>query len=202
MLMSLLVSCGVKKPAPPPVVEDPATLRIKSWQALIADNLSLPESEKLVLVNRFFNRLDFVDDLIVWGKKDYWATPTEMLRKNAGDCEDFTIAKYVTLRRLAVPDERLRLIYVKSLEMQQPHMVLGYYQNPFTEPLLLDSLRPQIMRASQRPDLIPIYSFNGDGMWIAKKHGDGQRVGNADDRLSLWRELRQRLQSEAYAATP
>ena len=76
--------------------------RVEEWQTLVDDAQQDSEKEKLTRVNRFFNEVRFVADERVWGQKDYWATPLEFLGKNAGDCEDFTIAKYFTLRALAL----------------------------------------------------------------------------------------------------
>jgi len=191
--------CGAKKKAPEESVElDPGQQRVADWHALMREKRDAPEMEKLESVNSFFNKLVFVDDLYHWGKKDYWATPQEMLVSNGGDCEDFATAKYFTLRNLEIPDEKMRLIYVKSLTLKQPHMVLSYYQDPAMEPLVLDSLVDEILIASKRPDLIPIYSFNGHGYWIVRKQSS-ERLGGSDN-LSLWQELRQRFSQEAIAA--
>ena len=194
-----LSGCGVQKKAAKEAVElDPGQQRISDWYSLMREKRNVPEMEKLESVNSFFNRLEYVDDLNLWGKKDYWATPQEMLRRNGGDCEDFATAKYFTLRHLDVADEKMRLTYVKAVKLKEPHMVLSYYAEPETEPLILDSLTNVIVSASQRPDLIPIYSFNGEGYWLARKQSS-ERLGEAD-RLSLWQELLQRFNQEAIAA--
>ncbi|MCV5869138.1 transglutaminase-like cysteine peptidase, partial [Escherichia coli] len=99
----------------------------------------LETHEQLAGVNDFFNQLYFVDDIKLWGKTDYWATPLEFLGSNAGDCEDFTIAKYFSLLELGIPDSKMRLIYVKAIELNQFHMVLAYYPTPSSEPLILDN---------------------------------------------------------------
>ena len=89
-----------------------------------------------------------------------------------------------------IPDEKMRLIYVKSLKLKQPHMVLGYYAEATADPLILDNLVKEILSAPERPDLIPIYSFNGQGLWLAKQEST-DRLGGSE-RLSLWQELQLR----------
>ena len=174
----------------------PAAIRVDKWREILASDKNTSESAKLELVNRFFNTLPFVSDLEHWGKMDYWATPLEFLQTNGGDCEDFAIAKYLTLRELGVPAERLRITYVNALTLNQAHMVLAYYATPDAEPLVLDNLKASIMPASQRTDLVPVYSFNGDSLWLAKElAGRGQLVGGAG-RINLWRGLLERLQRE------
>lgn len=140
-----------------------------------------------------FNQLNFVNDIHLWGSKDYWATPLEFLGSNAGDCEDFTIAKYFSLLELGVSDKKLRLVYVKAIELNQFHMVLAYYSTPSAEPVILDNINPQIKPASKRKDLLPIYSFNGKNLWLMKSN-NGQLAGDSS-RLSLWNDLRARERS-------
>ncbi|WP_104026159.1 transglutaminase-like cysteine peptidase [Vibrio jasicida] len=169
-----------------------AGMRVKTWREKIDFFKTLETHEKLAGVNDFFNQLYFVDDIKLWGKKDYWATPLEFLGSNAGDCEDFTIAKYFSLLELGIPDSKMRLIYVKAIELDQFHMVLAYYPTPSSEPLILDNINPDIVRASKRSDLLPIYSFNGSNLWLMKSSaGTGELAGKAS-RLSLWNDLRSR----------
>ncbi len=172
-----------------------AKSRILGWQDLIARNQGLDEQSQLELVNDFFNQVRYSTDDEIWGKTDYWATPVEMLSINAADCEDYSIAKYFTLRKMGMPIEKLRITYVKSLELNQAHMVLAYYERPDAEPLVLDNLTDRIEVASQRQDLVPVYSFNGDGLWLAKSRGRGRRVGDSG-RISLWQDLIAKMASE------
>ncbi|MHB1099779.1 MAG: transglutaminase-like cysteine peptidase [Burkholderiales bacterium] len=176
-----------------------AKQRILDWQKLIAKGKNAPIQEKLKLVNDFFNRVEFVSDLRHWGKTDYWATPVEMLATNGGDCEDFAIGKYFTLLAMGVPVESLRITYVRALRLNpvdQAHMVLAYYTEPDADPLILDNLDKAIWPASERDDLVPVYSFNGGGLWLAKERGEGRKVGKAD-RISLWNDLLARMNAEA-----
>lgn len=165
--------------------------RVITWRKLISELDSKKEKEQLERVNQFFNQLYFVDDIRLWGKKDYWATPLEFLGSNAGDCEDFTIAKYFSLLELGVSDKKLRLIYLKALELNQFHMVLAYYPTPGSVPLILDNIDKEIKPATKRKDLLPIYSFNGKHLWLMKGKGNGKQAGKSS-RLSLWNDLRAR----------
>ncbi|MTW21449.1 sulfate adenylyltransferase [Allochromatium palmeri] len=170
--------------------------RARAWQSMMESAQDLSEDDKLRVVNDFFNQLRFLDDVALWGVSDYWTTPFEFLVKNGGDCEDFAIAKYFTLIHVGVPEERLRLTYVKALDYDQAHMVLTYFATPRATPLVLDNLNPHILPATERADLQPVYSFNGTGLWLAKSAGSGKRVGGAE-RLDLWRDLQSRMPSMA-----
>jgi predicted transglutaminase-like cysteine proteinase len=166
--------------------------RLDQWVELIRNDQSTSDMGKLIKVNAFFNRIDFIDDSLHWGEQDYWATPVEFLASDGGDCEDFSLAKYFTLKVMGVSETRLNLTYVKALNLNQAHMVLTYFKTPGEEPLVLDNLINDIKPASQRTDLLPVYSFNGAGLWIAKMRGRGQLVGKSD-RLSRWKELLARM---------
>lgn len=175
--------------------------RFEQWRQLVGSARQLSETEKLEQVNRFFNRQTFVDDAVLWQQQDYWATVPEFLGAGGGDCEDFAISKFFTLRELGVSEEKLRITYVKALKLNQFHMVLAYYPTADAEPLILDNLESEIRRAGKRRDLQPIYSFNGDSLWLAKSQGSGQRVGGSD-KLSSWQSLRQRLLNLQWRVPP
>ena len=172
--------------------------RLTGWKEILTNPKykTLSEQEKLELVNAFMNQPRFLNDIDHWGKEDYWATPIEFLSTNGGDCEDFSIAKYFTLLALGVPDEKLRLIYVKELVIyRQAHMILAYLPTPDADPLVLDNINKTIQPASTRTDLLPVYSFNGSGLWLAKERtGRGQQVGGSD-RIGLWRDLQARMRA-------
>ncbi len=170
---------------------------VAKWRQLVAELQSEDLDEKLYQINRFFNRFDFVDDLVHWQQKDYWATPIEFISTGAGDCEDYTIAKYFSLIELGVPEQQLRLMYVTALELRQPHMVLAYYKTPTSIPLVLDNINRRILPANKRRDLSPIYSFNGNGLWAAKAMGTGRKLRGSGP-MKMWDDMVERLDRVMY----
>ncbi|SDV15535.1 transglutaminase-like cysteine proteinase BTLCP [Pseudomonas vancouverensis] len=171
--------------------------RINEWQNLLATQKQLGELEQLNVVNRFFNKeLRYVEDIDLWHQEDYWATPIEALWKGAGDCEDYAIAKYFSLRHLGVASEKLRITYVKALTQNRAHMVLTYYARPDAMPLVLDSLVDAIKPANQRTDLLPVYAFNAEGLWLPGAKGN-QKVGDTK-RLSRWQDVLKKMQAEGF----
>lgn len=169
-----------------------AKQRLLDWQELIRHDKGTTDLERLHAVNDFFNQVQFISDQQLWRKNDYWATPVEFLVQNGGDCEDFSIAKYFTLKKLGIAEAKLNLTYVKALELNQAHMVLTYFDTPDAEPLVLDNLNPEILPASMRHDLMPVFSFNGRGLWLAKERSRGKMVGSSD-RYKQWMDLLQRM---------
>ena len=175
---------------------DSGAAAVMAWRDLLTQAASQPDAAKLRRVNDFFNRRTrFGEDSDIWGKQDYWATPLEVLGRGQGDCEDFAIAKYVTLKLLGIPSEKLRLTYVKARiggpqsAVVQAHMVLSYYPAPNDEPLVLDSLISDIRPASRRPDLTTIFGFNAEGLWVGG-------ATSASRRFSKWQSVLARMREE------
>jgi len=175
-----------------------APQRLAVWQRVARDSKAGLANNKadlapaLTRANAFFNQVPYVNDIKHWGVEDYWATPVEMLGTFGGDCEDYSVAKYLTLKDIGVPIDRLRITYVRAVRLNEQHMVLAYYATPDAEPLILDNLVPDIKPASQRPDLEPVYSFNDDDLWTAT----GQTRKGAATQVRQWKLLLEKLAKE------
>jgi len=172
--------------------------RIEAWSQMLQSEVNAPEREQLNAVNRFFNQqLSFLDDTRIWHQTDYWATPIESLIKGAADCEDYALAKYFSLRYLGIPSEKLRITYVKALTQNQAHMVLTFYNSPTADPLVLDNLIGDVRPASQRQDLLPVYAFNAEGLYLPGANG-GKRSSDSK-KLSRWQDVLKKMQAEGFA---
>lgn len=177
---------------------------LRDWEKLLVDARPLATKDKLRRVNDFFNgRIQSGDDQEIWGQSDYWATLLETLARGQGDCEDFTTAKYFTLLNVGVPNEQLRLIYVKAKiggtasRVSQPHMVLAYYDAPEADPIVLDNLIADLRPAPRRPDLQPVFSFNSQSIWQGAA-GKTAAAPNGFGLLSHWEGLLTRAKAEGF----
>ena len=177
---------------------------LRDWQKTLADSRSGSELVKLRKINDFINRtITFEDDIAIWNQSDYWATPLEAIGQGRGDCEDFAIIKYFSLKDAGVPLAKLRLVYVKARlngpngPYLQAHMVLAYYPTPNGEPLVLDNLVAEIRPASQRADLQPVFSFNSEAIWNGAA-GNAARGAKGIGQLSRWEDLLQRARTEGF----
>ena len=198
LLLCLVASTALAQPAKPSgLAQSASQVRLSNWQQLLQNGTELNEPAKLEAVNHLINgSIAYVSDQQAWGQNDYWATPEETLKLGQGDCEDFAIAKYFGLIKLGVAVERLRLTYVKALGRNSAHMVLAYYPSPNAQPLILDNLDPRIRPASERVDLLPVYSFNNHGVFLAKSP---QRVSQPPEFLARWNELSERALADGSA---
>lgn len=156
------------------------------------------ESARVGRVQAYFNHMQRASDARIWGKSDYWATPSELLRAGAGDCEDIAAAKYFALRELSVPSTRLRLVYARVFDAGrrriEPHVVLFYRPAQDADWLVLDSLHDEIQGLSLRDDLLPILTFNEDMVARWSDSGAEQRLGGAEV-MQTWNRLLTRQQA-------
>jgi predicted transglutaminase-like cysteine proteinase len=173
-----------------------AKRRVEALNTLMLSLQTSAESEKLEKVNAFFNQMRFASDEEIWHQKDYWATRMEFIGMGAGDCEDFVIGKYFTLKQLGISTDKLFFTYVKAIKYQQAHMVLTYFETPTSVPLVLDNINFKILPATQRNDLIPVYSFNGDALYLAKQQGLGQVVPSGMQKNKKWFDLIDKIRRE------
>ncbi len=171
--------------------------RLATLEQWLAHQLTqdLTVMERLEQVNYFFNQYRFEDDQLHWQQPDYWASPIEFVASGAGDCEDFTIAKYFTLRLLGIEAAKLRLMYVTAIELNQAHMVLLFLAEPTAMPLVLDNLTNAVVSGQKRTDLIPVYSFNALGVWRSRTFDQDTQLHHGGDGVTLWQALIHRMRS-------
>lgn len=149
----------------------------------------LDDMGKMEKVNDFFNQTPYASDKDTWGMSDYWATRLEFIGRDKADCEDYVIAKYFTLKELGVPTKKLYMTYAKSLRFKTGHLVLTYYETPKSVPLVMDNYNYKILPASQRDDLVPIYSFSGDELFNSKQAQIGKMIPASTHQKRPWDEL-------------
>lgn len=170
--------------------------RINDWLDFLKRSEHQSQWQKVTLVNDFFNQaISYQTDSQLWGKEDYWATPIETLAQGAGDCEDFAIAKYFSLLALGVAEDKIRLTYVRQLHINEPHMVISYLEASNDVPFILDNFNIKLLPATMRTDIKPIYSFNGQGLWLAKAKGLGKKLNN-NKGFSNWNMMLERIEHQ------
>ena len=192
---------GTAKAMPQPPKEhrnEQVAQRIQDWQSLIAQAMHLSDAEKLQAVNAFFNaQIRYGEDQDLWGQIDYWASPLETLELGAGDCEDFALAKYFTLRLLGIAENNLRLVYSTLSSANQAHMVLGFWPDKGAAPLLLDNLNGEILPITQRLDLQMQFAF-GPSQLYRFEQSNLLAVGNSAI-LPHWHLLMAKMKREDSA---
>ena len=132
------------------------------WELLLVELRDVSTEEKIREVNRFMNKHPYIEDIQNWGVGDYWAILYEFLTRN-GDCEDYALAKYFTLKRLGVSDGDMRIVVLKDNNLGVMHAVLAVYQDDTV--YILDNQFSSVVEHTKILHYQPIYSINQRGWW-------------------------------------
>ena len=151
-----------------------AQARLQQWQQILNHSKGKSEVEQLKLTNDFINLIEFIHSPFYQDGLDYRLSPMAFLILGAGDSEEFSMAKYFTLRKMGIQASRLRLTYTERQSNLTPHMVLAYYPSADADPLILDYLDKTIRPLSQRQDLRPVYSFDAEQLWLMQSDASRQ----------------------------
>ena len=172
-----------------------AAERLRKVHGFIITNQYKPVAEKLKLVNDYMNALPWIADPDIWKMPDYWATPFETLTTFGGDCEDIAIAKYLTLRLMGIPDDKLGFAYVQTSNKER-HMILVYKESKDIPVVVLDNQHPDVVSATKRRDLLAIYAFQNDGtLYLIKDDGKNDRkikMKVEHKKLEMWASAKKR----------
>ena len=137
------------------------------WKDLKRKAEGKPFLEQLSIVNSFWNRWPYRTDKEVYGKADYWAAPYEFLAKS-GDCEDYCIVKYYTLKALGVPTDSMRIVVVRETIRGIGHAILAVYAED-GEIYILDNLSEAVRSAQRIRNYAPQFSVNETHRWVHVK---------------------------------
>jgi predicted transglutaminase-like cysteine proteinase len=102
-------------------------------------------------------------DIVNYGVENYWATPREFAI-NDGDCKDYAIAKYFTLRKLGWREDDLRIVVLQDMNLDEAHAITVAYSD--NTAYVLDNLLGQVVRAAIIHHYHPFYSINETGWWL------------------------------------
>ena len=100
--------------------------RFKNWVVFLDTLRGKDQLTQIEEVNKFMNKSRYIQDLKNYGIRDYWASPGEFLAK-FGDCEDYSIAKYMALKYLGHNPDNMRIVALKDLNLKVGHAILAYY---------------------------------------------------------------------------
>lgn len=143
-----------------------STCTSKGWKEFVAELKGKDLNTQLKEVNRAFNAHRYILDINNWGEEDYWATPYQFLKKD-GDCEDYAISKYFTLKMLGVPVENMRVVALQDLNLNLGHAVLVVYVGD--QPMMLDNQIASVVPANSIRHYNPVFSINEAGWWLHRR---------------------------------
>ena len=135
---------------------------IKDWQAYLDTQKGKPKLEQIKAINTYANKHRYILDINNWGVSDYWESPGEFLFKN-GDCEDYAIIKYMSLKELGFDINDLRVVILMDENLGIYHSILAVYEGD--DIYILDN---QLTNATKSKNILhynPVYSINEDNWW-------------------------------------
>lgn len=136
------------------------------WRELVRGLRGQPPMRQLDAVHRLFNRILYVEDPQNWGVPDYWATPLEFITRD-GDCEDYAIAKYVSLRELGFQPSQMRILVLNDLNLRIAHAILVVFLDG--RAYLLDNQISTVVPMEVVRHYQPIFSINEDAWWLHQR---------------------------------
>ncbi len=136
---------------------------LNDWLAFLERIRELPFDQQIRRINDYANHKPYVLDLDNYGLEDYWAVAREFLY-NGGDCEDYAITKFFSLRWLGYDLDRLRIVILQDTNLRIPHAVLAVYVDD--DILILDNQIVQVMSHRGIVHYVPVYAINESGWWI------------------------------------
>jgi len=134
-----------------------------AWRDLMKAASTKPQEEQIRRINRYVNSWPYRTDMDAWNKPEYWAAPSEFLKKS-GDAEDFAIMKYLSLSLAGIAPDNLRVVVVRDVLRNKTHAVVALYQNGRV--FILDNLIDAILPEESVLQYAPIYSVNEQAHWI------------------------------------
>jgi predicted transglutaminase-like cysteine proteinase len=139
---------------------------VSEWRGLLEQLRGQDPMRQLDAVNRFMNRQPYVEDMVNYGVVDHWATPLEFFARD-GDCEDYAIGKYHSLRELGWPASQLRILVLNDLNLRVPHAVLIAYVGG--RAFMLDNQFGSVVPVEVIRHYQPIFSINEEAWWLHQR---------------------------------
>jgi predicted transglutaminase-like cysteine proteinase len=141
---------------------------LQHWRDFVASLKGRDTRYQINAVNRYVNQVRYIPDQLNSGKSDYWATPREFFGRG-GDCEEFAIAKYLSLRALGFDANAMRLVVLQDLNLGIAHAVLVVEHEG--KKLVLDNQLRIVVPAEKITHYRPYYSINESHWWLHKTPG-------------------------------
>lgn len=135
---------------------------VEDWRRFIVKMRGKSQLEQLEKVNLYANKWRYIEDRKLWQKSDYWASPLEFI-SHSGDCEDYSIFKYITLKHLGFTEDQLRMVVVRDTVRNIAHAVLSVRVADKT--YIMDNLFNRVLEDKQMLQYKPYYSVNANARW-------------------------------------
>ncbi|OHC79461.1 MAG: hypothetical protein A3G18_02665 [Rhodospirillales bacterium RIFCSPLOWO2_12_FULL_58_28] len=134
----------------------------QEWEVFLESIRGKDQMTQINEVNRVMNKAKYIADETNWGEKDYWASPGEFMAR-FGDCEDYAISKYMSLKVLGFKQDQIRVVAVKDLNLKVGHAILVVFLD--NKVYVLDNQIKQVVEAQTIRHYQPVFSINDKKWW-------------------------------------
>lgn len=135
----------------------------RQWESLLTYLKDKPLKMQMDALNDFFNAMPYIADEDNFSTDDYWQTPYELMTQG-GDCEDYAIAKFISLKRLGVSESNMRIMIVRDQNLGGIiHAVLEVKMDG--ERYILDNQSKMVKSTASIFHYLPVYAINTHRWW-------------------------------------
>ncbi len=134
-----------------------------NWDTMLEKLQGKDRMTQIDTINRYMNQSRYIIDPVNWGVPDYWETPGQFFIRE-GDCEDYAITKYMSLKRLGLDPKKMRIVVLQDLNLNIAHAVLIIQING--KNLVLDNQIEKVVEAKTIRHYKPFYSINEEAWWL------------------------------------
>lgn len=135
---------------------------VQKWNDFIGTLKNEPKLRQLMRVNLWFKQFSYKQDNWVYNQDDYWASPVEFLTKG-GDCEDYAIIKYMSLKKLgfSADDMKIAMVYDVYSGTDHAFLIVKHEGADF----VLDNREKLTVARYMKNRYKPHYAFNENTVW-------------------------------------
>ena len=169
--------------------------RIADYKKFLNTAKTFSKYQKFERINYKVNKIRSMKDEQSQGVGDYWSSPKEFLIDGKGDCEDYAITKFFSLKDVGIDKTKLYLGVGKVKYSKTSHMVMLYFKTNTSIPIVLDNLSWKILPLNKRSDLTVQFVFNEIDSYTIKNNKKDQKVRINWGKKDKWKELLQKVYS-------
>lgn len=134
-----------------------------NWRSFLAFLKDKPVDRQIAEINSYMNKSPYITDIVNWHVPDYWESIRQFFSRD-GDCEDYAIAKYLSLKELGFDTDKMRIVVVQDTSLNVPHALLVVTYRG--KRLILDNQIPYVAREKAVLHYRPFYSINEHAWWL------------------------------------
>lgn len=136
--------------------------KLKPWKHFLSTLQNKDRISQIRAVNEYANEHPYITDPANWQQDDYWAAIRQFLIKD-GDCEDYAIAKFFSLKALGFRNDEMRIVVLKDMNLKVMHAILVVFEGGKT--WALDNQIKQVVETNRIYHYVPFYSINETHWW-------------------------------------